>query len=36
VLGVMLLTMDRYRRDASDALAQPVMRTSDSLVGGHV
>jgi hypothetical protein len=37
VLGVMLLTMDRYRRDASDSVAdQAVMRTSDSLVGGHV
>lgn len=37
VLGVMLLTMDRYRRDAPDAVVdQPVMRTTDSLVGGHV
>jgi len=37
VLGVMLLTMDRYRRDASDSVAdQPVIRTSDRLVGGHV
>jgi hypothetical protein len=37
VLGVMLLTMDRSRRDASDSVAdQPMMRTSDSLVGGHV
>ncbi|HKE60966.1 MAG TPA: hypothetical protein VKB33_00765, partial [Nitrospira sp.] len=37
VLGVMLLTMDRYRRDAAETLAeQPVMGTSDSLVGGHV
>jgi len=37
VLGVMLLTMDRYRRDTVDTLAeQPVMGTSDSLVGGHV
>ena len=37
VLGVMLLTMDRSRRDAPDAVAdQPVMRTTDSLVGGHV
>jgi hypothetical protein len=37
VLGVMLLTMDRYRRDAPDAVTdQPVMRTTDSLVGGHV
>ena len=37
VLGVMLLTMDRSRRDASDSVAdQAVMRTSDSLVGGHV
>jgi hypothetical protein len=37
VLGVMLLTMDRHRREASDAVAdQPVMRTTDSLVGGHV
>jgi len=37
VLGVMLLTMDRSRRDASDSVAdRAVMRTSDSLVGGHV
>lgn len=39
VLGVMLLTMDRYRRDAADSIAasdRPVMGTSDSLVGGHV
>jgi len=37
VLGVMLLTMDRYRRDAAETLVeQPVMGTSDSLVGGHV
>jgi hypothetical protein len=33
----MLLTMDRYRRDAPDSVADhPMMRTSDSLVGGHV
>jgi hypothetical protein len=33
----MLLTMDRYRRDVPDAVTdQPVMRTTDSLVGGHV
>jgi hypothetical protein len=39
VLGVMLLTMDRYRRDAADSIAAsetPVIGTSDSLVGGHV
>jgi len=37
VLGVMLLTMDRYRRDAADSIAdQAVLRTTDSLVGGHV
>lgn len=37
VLGVMLLTMDRYRRDATDSIAdQAVLRTTDSLVGGHV
>ena len=39
VLGVMLLTMDRYRREAVDSIAasdRPVMGTSDSLVGGHV
>jgi hypothetical protein len=37
VLGVMLLTMDRYRRDAPDSVTdQAVVRTSDSLVGGHV
>jgi hypothetical protein len=37
VLGVLLLTMDRSRRDALDSVAdQPVVRTADSLVGGHV
>jgi hypothetical protein len=39
VLGVMLLTMDRYRREASDPVSasdRPVMGTPDSLVGGHV
>lgn len=37
VLGVMLLTMDRYRRDAADSIAdRTVLRTTDSLVGGHV
>ena len=37
VLGVMLLTMDRYRRDAPAAVVdQRVMSTTDSLVGGHV
>jgi hypothetical protein len=39
VLGVMLLTMDRYRREAVDSIAasdRPVMGASDSLVGGHV
>jgi hypothetical protein len=38
VLGVLLLTMDRHRRDALDSVADrgPVMRTTDSLVGGHV
>ena len=39
VLGVMLLTMDRYRREAPDSVTasdRPVMGTSDSLVGGHV
>ena len=35
--AVMLLTMDRHRRDAPDAVAdQPVVRATDSLVGGHV
>jgi hypothetical protein len=37
VLGVLLLTMDRYRRDAPDAVVdQPVVRSTDALVGGHV
>ena len=37
VLGVMLMTMDRYRRDAADSVAdRAVLRTTDSLVGGHV
>jgi len=39
VLGVMLLTMDRYRRDASEPVSASdgtVMGTTDSLVGGHI
>jgi hypothetical protein len=39
VLGVMLLTMDRYRRDATDsaqAANAPMIGTPDSLVGGHI
>ena len=39
VLGVMLLTMDRYRQDAlepASASGTPIMGTPDSLVGGHV
>jgi hypothetical protein len=39
VLGVMLLTMDRYRRDASEPVAASdgtVMGTPDSLAGGHI
>jgi hypothetical protein len=39
VLGVMLLTMDRYRHDAPDqvpASNATVMGAPDSLVGGHV
>ena len=39
VLGLMLLTMDRYRRDSSDSVPasnSPIVGTPDSLVGGHV
>jgi hypothetical protein len=39
VLGVMLLTMDRYRREGAEPVSRtdaPVMGASDSLVGGHV
>lgn len=39
VLGVMLLTMDRYRHDASESVSTsgtPIMGAPDSLVGGHV
>jgi hypothetical protein len=35
----MLLTMDRYRRDATDsaqATNAPMIGTPDSLVGGHI
>jgi len=39
VLGAMLLTMDRQRRDATDpapATNPPMVSRPDSLVGGHV
>jgi hypothetical protein len=39
VLGVMLLTMDRSRREATDsaqATNAPMLGTPDSLVGGHI
>src|SRR6185295_17628765 len=39
VLGAMLLTMDRQRRDATDpepATNRPMVSRPDSLVGGHV
>jgi hypothetical protein len=39
VLGAMLLTMDRHRRDATDsapATNAPMVSTRDSLAGGHV
>jgi hypothetical protein len=39
VLGAMLLTMDRYRRDATDqapARNAPMVGAPDSLLGGHV
>jgi hypothetical protein len=39
VLGAMLLTMDRYRRDATDsapATNAPMISTPDSLAGGHI
>lgn len=39
VLGVMLLSMDRYRREAADIVQtsnRPLVRTPDSLVSGHV
>jgi len=38
VLGLMLLTMDRYRRDASESTAAdaPMLGTHDRLAGDHV
>jgi hypothetical protein len=39
VLGVMLLTMDRYRRDAPDsapAANAPLIEAQDSLASGHI
>lgn len=39
VLGVMLLTMDRYRRDATEAAPaadSPILRRPDRLAGDHI
>jgi energy-converting hydrogenase Eha subunit A len=36
VLGLMLLTMDRYRRDAMEPVATADAPVLDQLVGGHV
>jgi hypothetical protein len=39
VLGVMLLTMDRYRRETVEASSQvgaPILGSSDRLAGDHI
>jgi hypothetical protein len=39
VLGVMLLTMDRYRREtteSSPAVTAPMLGTTDRLAGDHI